>query len=42
LFSDITFNIRKLGAEKALQMALDAKPECGTANMHGSFNLIGG
>jgi len=42
LFSDITFNIRKLGAEKALQLALNAKPECGTTSLHGAFNKIGG
>jgi len=42
LFNDLSFNIRDLGAEKALQMALDAKPECGTISKQNKFYEIGG
>lgn len=42
LFNDLSFNIRKLGAEKAIQLAIEAKPEFGTRSSQNRFNLIGG
>jgi GTP 3',8-cyclase len=42
LFNDSSFNIRQLGAEKALQTAIEAKPECGTFSVKNKFNRIGG
>ena len=42
LFSDLAFNIRKLGHEKALQMAIGEKPRTGTFNQSGQFYNIGG
>ena len=42
LFNELKFNIRELGAENALKMALSAKPECGTYNHQNQFNEIGG
>lgn len=42
LFSNLEFDIRDLGYERALQMAVDAKPECGTKNNTGAFYNIGG
>lgn len=42
LFDDLSFNVRALGAEKAIRMAIDAKPECGTKSVQNKFNVIGG
>jgi GTP 3',8-cyclase len=42
LFNDFAFNIRQLGSEKAIDMALQAKPECGTVSYKNKFNMIGG
>jgi len=42
LFSDLAFNIRELGAEKALNLALGNKPKSGTYNKSGEFYNIGG
>jgi GTP 3',8-cyclase len=42
LFNDHAFNIRQLGSEKAIEMALEAKPECGTMSYKNKFNMIGG
>ncbi|MEZ5020072.1 MAG: radical SAM protein [Bacteroidales bacterium] len=42
LFSDRGFSIRELGAEEALRLALEAKPERGTANHVNGFYNIGG
>jgi len=42
LFNDLSFNVRELGSEKAIRMALEAKPECGTKSVHNKFNVIGG
>jgi len=42
LFNDLSFNIRELGMEKAIQMAVEAKPECGTKSAQNKFNVIGG
>ncbi|MCK7537780.1 MAG: hypothetical protein MZV63_45920 [Marinilabiliales bacterium] len=30
LFNDIEFDIRELGYEKAIEMAVELKPECGS------------
>ncbi len=42
LFNDLSFNVRELGSEKALQMAIEAKPECGTKSARNKFSVIGG
>lgn len=42
LFNDVAFSVRELGAEKAIEMALAAKPECGTYSFKNKFNMIGG
>jgi cyclic pyranopterin phosphate synthase len=42
LFSDLAFNIRKLGHEKALQLTIGEKPRTGTFNQSGQFYNIGG
>ena len=42
LFNDLKYNIRELGAQNAIKMALDTKPECGTYNRQNQFNEIGG
>lgn len=42
LFNDIELDIRKLGFEKAIQTAIELKPECGTFNNTGKFYNIGG
>lgn len=42
LFNEIEFDIRELGFEKALEMAAEQKPACGTHNRTGSFYNIGG
>ncbi len=42
LFNDLSFNVRKLGAEKAIHMAVDAKPEFGTRSVKNRFSVIGG
>ena len=42
LFDDLSFGIRELGAEKAIDMALEAKPEFGTRCVKYTFNMIGG
>lgn len=42
LFNDLTFDVRKLGAETALRMAIEAKPECGTRSFQNTFHLVGG
>lgn len=42
LFSDIAYNIRELGVEKAFQLALDNKPEAGTVSSACSFYRVGG
>jgi len=42
LFNDIKFNVRELGAEKAIQTAIENKPKCGTHSYNNSFNIIGG
>jgi cyclic pyranopterin phosphate synthase len=42
LFSNIEFDIRKLGFKKAIQLATESKPEGGTKNETGAFYNIGG
>jgi cyclic pyranopterin phosphate synthase len=42
LFNNIEFDIRALGFEKALKMAVESKPECGSQNDTGAFYNIGG
>jgi GTP 3',8-cyclase len=42
LFNDLEFDIRKIGFEKALDLAAEHKPACGTYNRTGSFYNIGG
>lgn len=42
LFSDLSFNARELGAEKAIAESLKNKPRSGTSNHTGKFNNIGG
>ncbi len=42
LFNNLEFDIRKLGYEKAIKMAAELKPECGSKNESGAFYNIGG
>ncbi len=42
LFSDLAFDIRILGIQQAMEMALQAKPEKGTVNLINCFHNIGG
>ncbi len=42
LFSDLAYNIRELGNEKAFELALNNKPKSGTFNFSGEFYNIGG
>ena len=42
LFNNIEFDIRELGYEKALNLAAELKPECGSKNETGAFYNIGG
>lgn len=42
LFSDLAYNIRTLGIEKALNLAVGNKPRTGTFNSSGEFYNIGG
>jgi cyclic pyranopterin phosphate synthase len=42
LFSDIEFDIKKLGYEKAVKMAIKMKPEQGLYNLKNGFYNIGG
>lgn len=42
LFSDLSFNIRELGAEQAIHMAIAEKPEYGTRSLSNTFSAVGG
>lgn len=42
LFSDLEYDIRELGIEKAISSALENKPVKGTVNMMNAFHNIGG
>lgn len=42
LFSDLAYNIRKIGFQEALDLALGNKPQSGSFNNSGEFYNIGG
>jgi GTP 3',8-cyclase len=42
LFSNLEYDVRKLGIKNALLLAVGEKPECGTTNEVGKFYNIGG
>ncbi|OQY03535.1 MAG: radical SAM protein [Bacteroidetes bacterium 4572_117] len=42
LFSDLEYDVRKLGAEKAIMLAVGNKPKSGTISMNGKFSNVGG
>ena len=42
LFNDLEFDTRKLGAERAIEMAVEQKPSCGSSNFTGHFYNLGG
>ncbi len=42
LFSELEYDVRLLGAEQAIRMALENKPSCGSMNLTGEFYNIGG
>ncbi|MEA1873325.1 MAG: radical SAM protein [Bacteroidota bacterium] len=42
LFSDLAFDVREMGIEKALEMSLKQKPKAGSKSIKGHFNQIGG
>jgi cyclic pyranopterin phosphate synthase len=42
LFSNLEFDIRELGFEKAIMLAAELKPECGSKNETDAFYNIGG
>jgi len=42
LFSDLEYDIRKLGIAKSFELALNSKPEIGKANHQDKFNNLGG
>jgi len=42
LFDNTEFDVRKLGYEEALRLAVKLKPECGSINETGTFYNIGG
>jgi len=42
LFSDLAYDVRQLGKQQALEMAVANKPRSGTANHINHFNNIGG
>lgn len=42
LFSDLSYNIRELGHQEALNLSLGNKPRSGTYNLSGEFYNIGG
>lgn len=42
LFNNIEFDIRELGFEQAIKLAVELKPECGSKNETGAFYNIGG
>jgi len=42
LFSDIGYNVRELGIEKAIELAIQNKPASGLVNSTGKFYNIGG
>ncbi|PLX18781.1 MAG: radical SAM protein [Marinilabiliales bacterium] len=42
LFSDISYSVRELGAERAIDLAIGNKPQSGLTNVTGKFYNIGG
>lgn len=42
LFSDISYSVRELGAEKAIRMAVENKPEKGEISVDNHFYSVGG
>lgn len=42
LFSDMSYNVRELGAERAIDLAIGNKPQSGHTNQTGKFYNIGG
>ncbi len=42
LFNDTEYDVRELGPERAFQLAVSNKPECGSANHTNHFSNIGG
>lgn len=42
LFNELEYDVRKLGTEKAIRLALENKPACGSMNLTGEFFNIGG
>ncbi len=42
LFSDLSYNVRKLGVEEAFNQAIENKPKSGSYNKSGDFFNIGG
>jgi cyclic pyranopterin phosphate synthase len=42
LFNNISFDVRELGYERAIELAVRQKPECGSVNNTGAFYNIGG
>lgn len=42
LFDDLQYDIRELGAARAIEMAIDNKPACGSSNFTGEFYNLGG
>lgn len=42
LFSDLEYDVRELGAEKAIKLAVENKPKSGTYSKSGKFYNIGG
>jgi len=42
LFSNAGYQVRELGAQKAIELALLNKPECGSINTTGEFYNLGG
>lgn len=42
LFNDLEYDVRELGAERALKLAVENKPACGSSNITGRFYNIGG
>jgi cyclic pyranopterin phosphate synthase len=42
LFNDLEFDVRELGAKRAIEMAVEKKPACGSSNFTGQFYNLGG
>lgn len=42
LFGNMGYSVREVGARRAIELALENKPECGTTNTMGEFYNLGG